>query len=167
LREHRIDLPFGPEETLAAVSDAAELWGAEWTRHGTGGRLRIPVTAGIRRGVVDARLSTEPADDGTRVVLFEEKTDYTLNASAFMLLLFGAAGGLVVALWPFWPPLLKLAPVAAVVALAAWLLVVSRLRTAGPEEFLEILRPPVEGDVFELENSTDEQSVEPPRAIEP
>ncbi len=159
--DHRIDLPLDRDETFAAVSEAAELWGADWSRHGTGGRLRLPVTAGVRRGTIDARLWTEPTRNGTRLILRTEQTHYRLNRAAFMLLLFGAFGGLVVALWPFYPPLLKLAPVAAVVALAAWLLVVSRLRTAGIEEFLEVLRPAAEDRGAESETDETAKAIGP------
>ena len=39
-------------------------------------------------------------------------------------------------LWPFFPRLLQLAPFGAVIALGGWFLVISRLRTSGPDEFL-------------------------------
>ncbi len=37
---------------------------------------------------------------------------------------------------PFFPDLFQLLPFAVVLSLAAWFLVVSRLRSSGPEEFL-------------------------------
>jgi hypothetical protein len=47
------------------------------------------------------------------------------------------AGGLLTVLWPFFPRLLEIAPFGAVIALGGWFLVISRLRTSGPDEFLE------------------------------
>jgi uncharacterized membrane protein HdeD (DUF308 family) len=47
------------------------------------------------------------------------------------------AGGLLTVLWPFFPRLLSVAPFGAVVALGGWFLVVSRLRTSGPDDFLK------------------------------
>jgi hypothetical protein len=54
-------------------------------------------------------------------------------------LLFGGAGGLTVALWPFFPELMPLLPVAVVLALVAWLLVVARLRSSDPGDFLKLV----------------------------
>jgi len=48
---------------------------------------------------------------------------------------------LVTLAWPFYPPLFTLLPFAAVVGFLAWWLIVSRLKTSGPEEFLATLAP--------------------------
>jgi hypothetical protein len=56
-----------------------------------------------------------------------------------VVLIFGGAGGLIVALWPFFPGLMPLLPVAVVLALAAWLLVVARLRSSNPGDFLKVV----------------------------
>ena len=40
-------------------------------------------------------------------------------------------------LWPFYPQLIAVAPFGALLALGGWFLVVSRLRTSGPDEFLD------------------------------
>ena len=69
-----------------------------------------------------------------------------VNRPAMVVLLFGGVGGLIVALWPFFPGLIPLLPVSVVLALVAWLLVVARLRTSDPGDFLrlvaEIEKPP-------------------------
>ena len=54
-----------------------------------------------------------------------------------MVLLFATAGGILTVLWPFFPDLLAVAPFGAVIALGGWFLVITRLRTSGPDEFLE------------------------------
>jgi hypothetical protein len=53
-----------------------------------------------------------------------------------MILLVAVAGGLLTVLWPFFPQLMNVAPFGALLALGGWFLVVSRLRTSGPDEFL-------------------------------
>ncbi len=140
-REHFVELPLATDEALAAVAAAAEVWGAEWRREGSGGRLVLPVTAGLRHGRLSGRVSTEPAHQGTgtRLRLEVEDSRYLLHWRAVVILLFGALGAISFTLWPFFPPLLSFAPVALVLAFAAWFLVASRLRTAGPEEFFELL----------------------------
>jgi hypothetical protein len=139
LNDYRRDLPLEPEETLRIVSQASELWGAKWRREGSGGHLELPVTAGVRRGVLRGRLWIEPTTGGSSVVLRIEESRYHIHWGAVIILLVGAAGALTATLWPFYPPLLGLAPLAIVLALAAWFLVASRLRTSTPEDFLELM----------------------------
>jgi hypothetical protein len=62
-----------------------------------------------------------------------------------VVLAIGGAGGVSTLLWPFFPHLLELVPLGAVVALGAWMLVVTRLRNSGPEEFLEAVAEEIEG----------------------
>lgn len=125
---------------LASVAKAAELWGAEWQPDGYGGRLLLPVTAGVRRGVMKCRLTLEGAGSGhSRGHLVVEEEHHWLNRPAVMILVLGAAGALAATLWPFFPKLLAVAPLAVVLALVAWLVVVSRLTTSGPAEFLELV----------------------------
>lgn len=140
-REHSVELPLGTDEALAALADAAETWDAEWCREGSGGRLVLPVTAGLRHGRLTGRISTEPADEGlgTRLRFQVEDSRFYLHGRAVMILLLGAFGAISFTLWPFYPPLLELAPMALVLAFAAWFLVASRLRTAGVQEFFELL----------------------------
>jgi hypothetical protein len=62
-----------------------------------------------------------------------------LHTSAVAVLLFAAVSALATIFWPILPALSALVPLALVLGVAAWLLVVSRLRTAGPHEFLQAL----------------------------
>lgn len=126
------------EATLAAVSQAAEAWGAEWSRQG--GRLAFPVSAGLRYGRVVARAWVEPASEGSQLVLRVEERAYQLRTQAVVVLLIAAAGALTGLLWPFFPALLPLVPLGLVLALGAWFLVISRLTINGPEDFLELVR---------------------------
>ena len=145
--EHAVELALGQDETLAAVAQAAEMWGAGWRREGSGGRLALPVTAGLRHGRLDGRVRTEPASGrGTRLVFRVETTRWHLHWRAVVILMIGAGGALTLTLWPFFPPLLDLAPIGVVVAFAAWFLVASRLRSAGPENFFELLEATEDGE---------------------
>ena len=42
-------------------------------------------------------------------------------------------------LWPLYPPLLALAPLALIFTVVAWLAVASRLQNSGVEEFLGLI----------------------------
>lgn len=138
-REHQIDLAAPPREALSAVAAAAERWGAAWRPGIDGGRLDLPVTAGVRRGVLSGELSVEPSASGSRLVLRVDESRYRVHWQAVLVLLFGAAGGIATLLWPFFPALLVFAPLGAVLAFAAWFMVASRLRSSGPEDFLSVV----------------------------
>ena len=136
MAEHAVDLGVPPEKALAAVRRAAEDWGAELQPSGSGGTLHLPVVAGIRRGLVTGAVEVRAAAGGSRVVFLPEKSIYYVQTSLVAVLLVAAAGSLLTLLWPFYPKLLAVAPFGAVFALGGWFLVVSRLRSSGPEEFL-------------------------------
>lgn len=145
--QHRVELEEGPESALQSLAAAAELWGADWQPDSSGGTLQLPVVRGLWRGVERCRVSVSSSGSGSVVGLTVEESWHRANRSAVVVLLFGGAGGLIVALWPFFPGLMPLLPVAVVLALAAWLLVVARLRSSHPEDFLNLVadmvnRPP-------------------------
>lgn len=138
--EHRREIAAGHDAALSAVERAADEWGAAWTRHGTGGELALPVLHGLRRGWVRAELSSGPAGGGrTALRLAVTERHEGVHLAAVVILLISAAGGILVGAWPFFPRLLPLAPIGAILALGGWFLVVSRLRSSGPEEFLELV----------------------------
>lgn len=166
-RRERIDAPM--DRVWSAMRRAADAWGAEWEPGAPGGRgtgrLRLPVYAGLRYGVVDAEVSLEPAvasrDDGvgepgeeiTEVTLRPTSSLWFINTTLLVILAFSAVGGLLVVIWPFLPEsgLAQIAPLGAVMAVVGWFLVVSRLENRGPEEFLELLaleaaKTPEEGE---------------------
>lgn len=146
----RQSVAASPARTLAALSDAAEIWSAAWEAGSDGGRLHLPVLAGIRRGRVLARVevvgevvggpeSRGAGDDvGSEIRLYIEESEYEVNRPAAVFLVLGALGGLVTVIWPLFPErMINFLPLAVVFLLGSWLLVASRLRTAGPRDFLE------------------------------
>jgi hypothetical protein len=135
--EHAIDLDLPPAEALSALRRAAEDWGAELREEGNGWQLHLPVLAGLRRGLMSGPVEIRPAEGGSRVTFRPETSIFYVQTQAVLVLLLAVAGGLLTVLWPFFPKLLEVAPFGAVVALGGWFLVVSRLRTSGPDELLE------------------------------
>jgi hypothetical protein len=136
MTDHSRECAADPAATLAAVARVADEWGGEFERQGGGGRLLLPVVAGLRRGWVRGRLAATPAGEGTRLALAVEEAAYHLHSASVAVLLLALAGSLVTVLWPLFPRLLEVAPLGAALALAAWLLVIARLKNSGPEEFL-------------------------------
>lgn len=137
--QHRVEIEENPETALRSVTTAAELWGADWQPGSSGGLLLLPVVRGLWRGVERCRVGVVPTRNGSAIELTVEESWQQINRSAVVVLLLGGAGGLIVALWPFFPGLMPLLPVAAVLAIAAWLLVVARLRSSHPEDFLKLV----------------------------
>ena len=135
---HELEVPAPPADALAAVAAVAADWGAEWTPGAAGGRLYLPVVAGLRRGVLSGQVEAHAEAGGaTRLTLVAETTHWRVHRSAAAVLLLGAVGALPVLLWPVSSQLLALAPVGLVMLFLAWFMVVSRLRTAGGAEFLD------------------------------
>lgn len=139
MEEHAIELVCEPQAALKAAAQAAADWGAEFAPATGGGRLRLPVTAGLRHGWMEGELAAEPLPGGSRLSLRVERSEYNLQPGPIAFLVLGGLGGLTLVLWPLYPPLLHLAPLGIVLALGAWFLVLSRLRVSGPEEFLEMV----------------------------
>lgn len=147
------DSPVDCAASLRELAATADEWGAGWTPEeahdensiggGGSGRLELPLTAGIRHGVVTCRVRAEPAavdrEEGCRLTLEVESESYRLNVPAVAILSFGGLGAIAATLWPFFPALLGLAPLAVVLALCAWFLVASRVRTSSPAEFLDLV----------------------------
>ncbi len=73
------------------------------------------------------------------MTLSAESERYRLNVPAVAILSFGGLGAIAATLWPFFPSLLGVAPLAVVLALCAWFLVASRVRTSSPAEFLDLV----------------------------
>ena len=145
MTEHAIDLPLSPEEAVSAVQKTAEEWGAEFERNGSGGQLRLPVLAGLRRGLMTGMIEVRPEVEGSRVVFWPEQSVYHVQVSAVVVLLVAVSGGLLTVLWPFFPHLRPGAAFGASLALGGWFLVISKLRTSGPDEFLEAVAAVGEG----------------------
>jgi hypothetical protein len=132
--EVAVQAPAG--EVLAQAAREAAEWGGELEIAGDGGRLRLPVLAGLRRGVISGQLSVRPAEEGSRLLFVLEQSEYTVHSPSVGILALAALGAVPAVLWPLVPGLLSVAPFGAVLAISGWLLVVARLRTSGPEDFL-------------------------------
>ncbi len=137
---HSLELDIAPGAALVALGETAEAWGADWKREGEGGSLVLPVLAGLRRGYLLAKVAVaerQAGAAGTRVELTVEKAELHVHRQAVAILIVAAVASLATVLWPFFPGLLALAAPATVIALGAWFLIVSRLKTSGPEDFLK------------------------------
>lgn len=133
-----LDVDAGVPKVDAALARVAEGWGAT-LRGSTGDSERgieLPVVAGLRRGLVLGKVLIAPREAGASISMRIEETHLRINASAVVILLLSAAGGLITMLWPWVPALLPAAPLGLVLAAGGWLLIASRLRSSGPEEFL-------------------------------
>ena len=136
--EHRVELEGDPSRSLDLLSREATSWGARWRRDGQrGGRLALPVLAGLRRGWVEGEVTVEPAGGGSRLTFRIDKSDYRLQAMSVAVLLVAALGALVVVFGPFVPALRPAVPLGILLSVGAWLFIVAGLRNSGPEEFLE------------------------------
>lgn len=145
MEEHEIDVTGPPEAALAALGRAAESWGAELEPQGAGGRLHLPVVSGLRRGVVSGPVTVEAAPDGSRVAFRAEESIQAVQTAPVVILLLALGGAVLTVLWPFFPDLLPFAPFGAILALGGWFLVVSRVRSSGPREFLAAVAAEAEG----------------------
>ena len=135
-----IELARPAAEVAAAVAETAAAWDAAWSPGGDGGRLELPVVFGLRRGVVSGAVELGRLGEArTRVVFTPESSRLVVERASVAVLSFAAIPLVVTVAWPFWPALFPLVPFAAVTGLVAWWLVVSRLRSRGPEEFLAAL----------------------------
>lgn len=138
LADHAIELAHPPEAARAALERAAGLWGAELEPRGADRfHLRLAAAAGLRRGWETGEVAIEPAATGALVSFRPEASEYRLQTAPVGILVLAALGGIAAVLWPFVPALTPLAPIGVVLGLAAWFLVLSRLHTSGPAEFLE------------------------------
>lgn len=133
--ERRLEAPV--ETCREAVEEAAEIWGAAY--ESGSGELVLPLSAGISQGRLGGRLSLEPEGDATRLRFEPREQSFRLRWNVVVVLLFAAAGGAISVLWPVFPGLLPLAPLGIGLVLAAWFLVLSRLTTNGPEDFVGLI----------------------------
>lgn len=136
MEENSVEIDRSAEQALALVERAAEEWGAEHQLEGGRARVFLPARAGLRQGIIEAEISAESTENGACLSLREIRSRWRVQISAVVVLLVSAAGGIVAALWPFFPNLIPLAPFGAVLALSGWFLVISRLSTSRPADFL-------------------------------
>lgn len=134
--ERTVEIDRPVEQAFALVERAAEEWGAEYRFEEGVARIHLPVRAGLRQGVAETEISAEATAAGARLTLREIRTFWRVQAAAVVVLLISGVGGIVAFLWPFFPGLIPLAPFGAVLALSGWFLVISRLQTSRPADFL-------------------------------
>ncbi len=141
-RQVEVELDLTPDEALEALSDGAEAWNGTWRRQGAGGQLTLPVTAGVRHGVLYGAVSVRPSDEGVRVTYHVDRSEYVTNAGAVGILALGALGVLAMLAWPLLPGTSpNLAGSGFILILLAWLVVGSRLRHRDAADFLASLGP--------------------------
>lgn len=139
--EHRLELPTDPRATLALLERTAESWDAAWQPRGVrSGRLGLPVIAGVRRGWVAGEVEVEAIPDGSRLEYRIDASEYRVDKVTAVILSIAAVGAIITVVGPLFPGLVRLMPAGVMVALAAWLFIVGRLRNSGPEEFFADLR---------------------------
>lgn len=132
----RLVLPLPAAASFKALRHKAELWGGGWQGEGLGGRLVIPVLAGLRRGLVGYAVSASDTPQGTQLEFVEEESDLKVHTPTVIVLLIAAAAALTCLVIPFVPKLLPLLPPCVVLCLATWLFIVARMRNSGLEEFI-------------------------------
>ncbi len=139
MSEHHVDLARDPSSSLDLLSAEASSWGGRWSRDGLGGRLELPVLAGLRRGRIEGRITVVPSGAGSRLTFRVESSRYRLEKMSVAVLAVAAFGALVLLVAPFVPRLLPAMPLGFLVTVAAWLFIVAGLKNSGPEEFFESL----------------------------
>ncbi len=145
-QEHRVKVRASAERALEATAEAADIWGGEWQYRGTSGYLTLPVSVGIRHGVLRGEVSARELSDESEVIFHVEDSSHRLHSAGLVVLLFGALGGLILVAWPFYPVLIPLIPVGVVLSLAAWFLVASRVKTRAEGEFFDLVEELLERD---------------------
>lgn len=139
-RVERLVVERSADRVLAALPRVVEGWSGTLTAVPEGSRIEIPVLAGLRRGRVGGLLRIEQAAAGSALAFEVQQVELRVNVAACAILLLAALGAFVSMAWPWLPRLLPAVPLGLVLAVGGWLLIASRLRTSGPEEFLAGLR---------------------------
>lgn len=126
------------DTVLQAVAAAAEAFQGHWDPNE--GRISLSIRAGLRTGTWHGLLHLAGDRSSTHLRLDAEREEYRVDHAAFAMLCLSGISAIPLLLWPFFPRLLALLPIALVLAVGGWLLVLSRLQNQGPEEFLETVR---------------------------
>lgn len=136
----RLAIERSAERVRSVLPEVVDGWGGKLATTPDGARVEIPALAGLRRGRVGGTVRIEPAEAGAVASFAVETAALGVNVAACAILLLSVVGALVSMAWPWFPRLLPAVPLGLVLAVGGWLLIASRLRTSGPEEFLASLR---------------------------
>lgn len=134
---HQIDLPeLSVDEARVHLGEVV----AVWRGHLDGEALAIPSQSGLRRGVVEARVSIERLGaHGSRIELVPTASEMHIHTPSLLMLLAGAVGGIGIVLWPFVPRLTPAMPMFFLFSIGAWFLVASRLGEVGLAELAKAI----------------------------
>ncbi len=132
-------------EVRTLLAKTAELWGGELDS--ANGEVTLPVAAGMYQGWVRCRSKVTAGEGETHVELTVVAKAYRLRGRAAVVLAIALAGALVAIAWPFYPALLPLAPLGVGLVIAAWFLVIARLATSSPADYLAEITRFAEGEV--------------------
>ena len=116
------------DAVLTAVGQVSSQWGTEEAQDLSPKTLRVinlPVLAGLRMGKLRIELEINP--DGSSIDWRVTDSIYRFHRQGLVAVAFGAVGGTVAMLWPFFPGLLPLAALGLVLAVVAWMMVGSRV----------------------------------------
>jgi hypothetical protein len=104
-----------------------------------GARLSFPVKHRFYRGAVAVRLAWEQGREGTVLRAETDTAGTEVNAAGRALLVAGALACLPWLLWWFFPSLIPLVPLSALVVFLAWLGVARKPNVFAPDFFLRAL----------------------------
>ena len=126
----------GTDAVWEAVESAAEQWGGQFEREGEAAELVLPVAAGLRHGLAEVRAHVAGGRARADLTLSQTAAHYQLHLTGVAMLAVAGLGALITILCPFFPGLLPFLPIGILLAVAGWLVVVSRVRMSGLDDFL-------------------------------
>lgn len=135
---HAVEIGRAPLWVFHQLERLAEKWGGEFDAKK--GRLELPVLAGLRHGRLVAEVEALAKKGGSKVRLRVFESHWEVDRGSTFSLVLAAIAALAALILPFFPRFWILLPPALVIAVAAWLFIVARLRTSSLEDFLDELR---------------------------
>ena len=124
---------------------------------GRGGRLLLPVTAGLRHGFVVGEIEARESGEATELCYRIEHSEYALHVASVGVLLFGGVGALLTIIAPLFPDQLwQMVPFGLLLMVVAWLMVVSKIRHRSAEDFFRLLSEVVDNEQADEEREMPE-----------
>lgn len=131
------EMSRAPLWVFTRLEEQAERWGGNFDAKT--GRLELPLQAGLRSGGLVAEVEALVSRDGSKLRIKIQEEHYLLDRSATFLLTIAAVGAIATLVLPFFPRFWLLLPPALVLAIAAWLFIVARLKSRNLDDFLDEL----------------------------